>query len=85
VPSTTGNPEGQTRLALFYTSRSDPTTQGQPFNAEPDKCAKVDWFPMDMVPHNTVPYTAAGIDLYRQDRRVLIAGWRPLANSGADR
>lgn len=69
------NPEGQTRLGLFYAIRSDPATQGDPFNAEPHKCAKIDWFPVDMVPHNTVPYTAAGVDLYRRDRRIVIAGW----------
>jgi 8-oxo-dGTP pyrophosphatase MutT (NUDIX family) len=68
-------PEGQTRLGLFFASGTDPAAQGEPFNAEPHKCARIDWFPLDTLPDNTVAYTAAGVDLYRHDRRLAIAGW----------
>src|SRR5690606_15390224 len=54
---------------------ADPTTQGEPSNAEPHKCARIEWFPLDRLPHGTVPYTAAGVDLYRYGRRIVIAGW----------
>lgn len=71
------NPEGQARLGLFFATGADPATQGEPFNAEPHKCAEIDWFRLDALPPNTVPYTAAGVDLYRYDRRLVLAGWPP--------
>ena len=71
------NPEGHTRLGLFYTTPAEPSIQGEPFNAEPHKCAKIGWFPLDLLPHNTVPYTAAGISLYLHDKRLVMAGWQP--------
>jgi 8-oxo-dGTP diphosphatase len=71
------NPEEQARLGLFFAIEADPATQGKPFNAEPHKCARIDWFRLDALPHNTVPYTAAGVDLYRHDRRLVLAGWPP--------
>lgn len=69
------NPEGQARLGLFFANDTDPATQGEPFNAEPHKCAKIDWFPLDMLPHDTVPYTTAGVDLYRHGNHLAIVGW----------
>lgn len=69
------NPEGHARLGLFFTIHTDPATQGEPCNAEPHKCAKIDWFPLDMLPHDTVPYTTAGVDLYRHGNHLAIVGW----------
>lgn len=57
------NPEGQRRFGLFFTVEHDLARHGEPVNAEPHKCAKIEWFPIDMLPDNTVPYTAAGIAL----------------------
>src|SRR5262249_4138336 len=53
------NPEGQARLGCFFHVSSHPA-QGEPVNAEPHKCAKIAWYPLDMLPETTVPYTAAG-------------------------
>lgn len=72
------NPEGQTRLGLFFATETDPARQGLPVNAEPHKCAKIDWFPIDILPHDTVPYTATGIDLYRRGDNLAVFGWTPL-------
>lgn len=69
------NPEGQARLGLFFAAGNDPATQGQPANAEPHKCAKIDWFPLGLPPHNTVPYSIAGLDLYRRGQTLSVAGW----------
>lgn len=69
------NPEGQTRLGLFFATETHPGSQGEPINAEPHKCAKIDWFPLGMLPHDTVPYTAAGVDLYRRGESIAVAGW----------
>jgi hypothetical protein len=40
-------------------SAFDRGRHGEPVNAEPHKCAKIEWFPVDMLPPNTYPYTAA--------------------------
>jgi len=36
------NPEGQRRVGLFFTVEYDPARHGEPFNAEPNKCAKIE-------------------------------------------
>lgn len=69
------NPEGEGRIGLFFTARSHPDRQGEPYNAEPHKCAKVAWYPLDVLPANTVPYTAAGLDLYRTGQTFATLGW----------
>jgi 8-oxo-dGTP diphosphatase len=38
------NPERQARLGLFFAAQSDPDAQGEPVNAEPHKCTKIDRF-----------------------------------------
>ncbi len=69
------NPEGQARLGCFFHVSSNPAAQGEPVNAEPHKCAKIGWYPMDMLPENTVPYTAAGIELHRKGETFRVVGW----------
>jgi len=65
------NPEGQARLGVFFaTSR----WYGEPYNAEPDKCGGLTWAPIDDLPANTVPYTVAGVELYRKG---VAIGCRP--------
>jgi 8-oxo-dGTP pyrophosphatase MutT (NUDIX family) len=71
------NPEGEGRIGLFFTARSQPDRQGQPVNAEPHKCAKVGWYPLDLLPDNTVPYTLAGLDLCRTGETFTTLGWGP--------
>lgn len=70
------NPEGARRIGVIFTVESVPARQGEPFNAEPHKCAKVEWFPKDMLPHNTVPYTTAGVDLFRAGETFGLIDWR---------
>lgn len=55
------NPEGDARLGVFFEAR---TWAGEPVNAEPHKCARIAWWPLDQLPPNTYPYTAAGIEQY---------------------
>jgi 8-oxo-dGTP diphosphatase len=69
------NPERQARLGLFFAAASRPEHQGEPFNAEPHKCASVAWHPLALLPPNTVPYTVAGLDLYRTGQTFTILGW----------
>jgi 8-oxo-dGTP pyrophosphatase MutT (NUDIX family) len=44
------NPEGQARIGFFFHATTDPPRQGQPYNAEPHKCAKLAWYPQAMLP-----------------------------------
>ncbi|MGQ0777903.1 MAG: NUDIX hydrolase [Pseudonocardiales bacterium] len=69
------NPQGQRRLGLFFTVEHDPARHGEPVNAEPDKCAKIEWFPADTLPDNTVPYTTAGITLMRSGATFGLVEW----------
>ena len=56
------SPEGQTRVGWFFTADR---YEGEPYNAEPHKCAGLLWAPIDQLPASTWPYTAAGIAQYR--------------------
>ncbi|MGJ6964267.1 NUDIX hydrolase [Streptosporangium sp. G11] len=56
-------PGGQARMGVFFEATS---WEGEPVNAEPHKCARIEWFPLDRLPSNTYPYTAAGVERYRQ-------------------
>jgi len=66
------NPEGHARIGFVFTTD---TWTGEPYNAEPHKCAKIAWYPLDMLPHATVPYTAACVDLYRRGEVFGLNGW----------
>ncbi|CAO5187009.1 8-oxo-dGTP diphosphatase [Frankia sp. AiPs1] len=66
------NEYSDARLGLFFHA---PSWQGEPVNAEPHKCARIDWFPLNALPDNTYPYTRVGIDLYRTGRNFAVSGW----------
>ncbi|MGH3792806.1 MAG: NUDIX hydrolase [Pseudonocardiaceae bacterium] len=66
------NPEGHARVGFFFHPlRWD----GEPRNTEPHKCARIGWFPLGQLPHNTVPYSRAGIELYRRREPFGLQGW----------
>ena len=69
------NEHGQTRVGFFFEAKANPHRQGQPYNAEPDKCARINWFPFDALPRTTVPYTLAGIELYLRGVPFGVCGW----------
>jgi 8-oxo-dGTP pyrophosphatase MutT (NUDIX family) len=43
---------------FFVTSEWD----GKPQNTEPEKCSHMDWFPLDDLPENTIPYVREALD-----------------------
>jgi len=66
------NSAGQARVGFFFHAK---TWRGQPYNAEPHKCAGIEWFPLDRLPANIVPYSSAGIELFRRGETFGLQGW----------
>ncbi|MEV0613728.1 NUDIX domain-containing protein [Nonomuraea sp. NPDC050404] len=65
------DPDGQIRIGVFFT-----TTRwaGELVNAEPGKCDKIDWFPLDSLPGDLVTYVRTGIDAYRHGHPFSLNG-----------
>ncbi len=70
------NTAGLARVGLVFTVAYDPARHGEPVNAEPHKCAKIGWFPGDLLPSNTYPYTAACVRAVRDGQPLALNGWR---------
>lgn len=70
------NAAGLARVGLVFVVTHDPTRHGEPANKEPHKCAKIEWFPTDLLPSNTYPYTAASVRAFRQGQPFVLSGWR---------
>lgn len=66
------NEYGEGRLGLFFRAQS---WESEPVNAEPHKCARLGWFPLDALPDNTYPYTRIGVELYRKRQNFAVSGW----------
>lgn len=66
------NPEGHARIGFFFHAHH---WTREPRNAEPHKCAQIRWFPLDQLPDDTVPYTRAGIELFRRGETFGLQGW----------
>ena len=60
------------RLSLFFEVRK---WSGDLANAEPDKCAALDWIPIDHLPNNMVTYAAVALQLIRNGENVGTYGW----------
>jgi 8-oxo-dGTP pyrophosphatase MutT (NUDIX family) len=69
------NADGGARIGLFFAATGKPDRQGEPYNAEPHKCAEIGWFPLDRLPSNTYSYTATGIDRFRRGEPFALDGW----------
>lgn len=64
--------EDEPRLQLFFHVRS---WDGEPVNAEPDKCAYLAWFPMNALPEPMVDFTAVALNEFPQGRAFSCVGW----------
>jgi 8-oxo-dGTP diphosphatase len=69
------NTAGLARVGLAFAVTFDPARHGEPVNAEPHKCAKIEWFPTDMLPSNTYPYTAACVRAFHDGAPLALSGW----------
>ncbi|WP_410677124.1 NUDIX hydrolase [Amycolatopsis sp. cmx-4-68] len=60
------------RLGVFFEARR---WSGEPYNREPDKCSAVEWFPLDNLPDDVIPYPLAGIRTYLDGVPFGLLGW----------
>ena len=49
--------------------------RGQPANHEPEKCDCIEWFNLDALPENTVPYVRRALDNFYEKRWFDAFGW----------
>ena len=68
---------GHGRVGLVFAVAYDPARHLEPVNAEPHKCAKIEWFPADRFPSNTDGYTIACVSAVRQGLPFVLNGWPP--------
>jgi 8-oxo-dGTP diphosphatase len=50
------------RVDLFFAAKN---WQGNPENMEPEKCDDLNWFPIDNLPPNIIPYIRQAIEAYQ--------------------
>ncbi|WP_332888627.1 NUDIX hydrolase [Actinokineospora bangkokensis] len=60
------------RLGVFFHARR---WTGTPTNREPDKCGGIDWFALDDLPDNVIPYPLAGIRAHTTGTTFAALGW----------
>ncbi|WP_410674192.1 NUDIX hydrolase [Amycolatopsis sp. cmx-4-68] len=65
------------RLGVFFEARR---WSGEPYNREPDKCSAVEWFPLDKLPDDVIPYPLAGIRGYLEGHAFGLLGWAERRN-----
>lgn len=66
------NPRGAARIGVFFHVQE---WEGEPYNAEPHKCARIQWWRSSRLPAETYPYTAEGINAYLRGEQYSILGW----------
>ncbi|MGW4890681.1 NUDIX hydrolase [Kitasatospora sp. NPDC004240] len=64
--------DGRSRVQLFF---GTPRYDGAIRNAEPHKCAELDWWPLGALPADTVPYTAHALNQIALGSRLSVVGW----------
>lgn len=64
--------EGEERIDFFIHVRA---WEGDPVNAEPDKCDELRWSPLDALPPNLIPYVQRAIENHQGGVRFDEFGW----------
>ena len=61
------------RIDIFFRVRR---WEGEPVNAEPHKCARLEWLPTDALPENVVKFQRHAIECWQQGVLFSELGWR---------
>jgi len=69
------SPTGQGRIGLVFAAAYDPDRHGEPVNAEPHKCAGINWVPVELLPGNTFPYSGAAVAAHLAGESFRLDGW----------
>jgi 8-oxo-dGTP diphosphatase len=65
------------RIDFFFVAQE---WEGEPANAEPERCDDMGWYPLDALPANTVPYIRRGLANYRRGAVYDEFGWTEAIN-----
>jgi len=57
-------PTDERRINLFFAAKK---WEGEPRIMEPDKCDDLQWFELDNLPDNTIPYVRQAISCFRKN------------------
>ena len=60
------------QVGFFFTARQ---YSGEPRNAEPEKCSELNWFDLDNLPENIIPYIKKSIELLDSGVNYHEFGW----------
>lgn len=60
------------QVGFFFTARQ---YGGEPRNAEPEKCSELDWFDINNLPENIIPYIRKSIELLNSGVNYYEFGW----------
>jgi 8-oxo-dGTP diphosphatase len=60
------------RIAIFFTAHS---WQREILNMEPEKCAELAWYVINILPMNVVPYVKFAIESYQKEILYSEFGW----------
>ncbi|HEY6738099.1 MAG TPA: NUDIX domain-containing protein [Actinopolymorphaceae bacterium] len=67
--------DGRSRVGFFFQVDHAPERHGEPINAEPHKCARIAWSPLDALPAATDGYTVAGVRGFLNREPLVLHGW----------
>lgn len=67
------NRESDNRIDLFFITKN---CQGKPINNELEKCDDINWFSINHLPPNTIPYIRQAIGSYFKNVFYSESGWK---------
>ncbi|GLX02526.1 NUDIX domain-containing protein [Microtetraspora sp. NBRC 16547] len=67
------------RVGLFFTAAA---WEPEPYNAEPDKCSEIAWWPLDALPPDMIDYPAAAVRAIAAGEPFALHAWDGAADLG---
>jgi ADP-ribose pyrophosphatase YjhB (NUDIX family) len=75
-------PTNERRINLFFTVKK---WKGEPRIKEPDKCDDMQWFELDNLPDNTIPYVKQAINCIKENVHIANMDFLLMKNSSRHR